>query len=89
MLTVTGVAARAISEAVASREKGLPSLLRVAMIDGKCGLSLGEAADGEQVIEHDGRPLLALDAEASGALARAVLDAKETENGLRLTLTSG
>jgi len=89
MLTVTDTAAQALSEAMASGEKGLPSLLRIAMIDGKCGLSLGEAAEGEQVIEHDGRPLLVVDADASAALAGAVLDAKETENGLRLTLTSG
>ncbi len=89
MLTVTDTAAQALSEVISSCGKGLPPLLRITMIDGKCGLSLGNAAEGEQVIEHEGRPFLVMDPDASEALIRAVLDTKQTENGLRLILTSG
>ncbi len=89
MFTVTDDAANALSEAIASCEKGSPRTLRIAFVDGKYELSLDKAGEGEQVIEHNGQALLVMDVEVSETLSDALLSTEETENGTRLTLTKG
>jgi hypothetical protein len=86
MLKVSDKAAAALHEALDANDAEESDLFRLsASLDG-IDLTIGQPADGDQIVTHADRDVLAVEADASDALDNATLDAVETDDGPRLVL---
>jgi Fe-S cluster assembly iron-binding protein IscA len=77
----------AIAEEPTLQEAQPSPALRLVIQNSQAALALDQPRDGDQVIEHDGKPLLLVDPEIAQALADITIDVQETPEGGRLTLT--
>jgi Fe-S cluster assembly iron-binding protein IscA len=88
MLTVTEKAAEALSDALQAADSDDSHVLRLASSGEGLGLALDEERDGDQVVVHEERKVLVIEAEVAQALTGAVVDAVDTPEGRRLVLQS-
>ncbi len=90
MLTVTDKAAQHLRDTLSREEKRAPgAAFRIVNTEEGYQLTLGEAKEGDQVFEHEGKNYLLLDQEVGEALSSATLDVQESPEGTRLTLSEG
>ncbi len=90
MLTVTDKAAQHLRETLSREEKRAPGeAFRIVKTEKGHRLTLDEAKEGDQVFEHEGENYLLLDTEVGEALSSATMDAQESPEGTRLTLSGG
>ena len=97
MITVTSEARELLDnlrgEALADqpdlREAQPSPALRLVIQDSQAALALDQERAGDQVIEHDGNPVLLVDPEIGQVLADVTIDVQETPSGNRLTLSRG
>jgi Fe-S cluster assembly iron-binding protein IscA len=86
MFKVSERAAEALHEALDANERDESDVFRLtASLEG-VDLQIGEQQDGDQIITHGDRDVLAVQSDAADALDGAVLDAVQTEAGPRLVL---
>jgi hypothetical protein len=67
-------------------EQGLPDAPRLVTDDGRLALTISPADSDDQVLYHDGRPVLRVAADAAAALDGYTLAAEETPEGARLAI---
>jgi len=89
MLTVTDKAVQYLRETLSRKEEGTPTAFRIANTEEGYQLTLDEAKEGDQVLEHEGENYLLLDTEVGEALSNATLDVQESPQGPRLALSEG
>jgi hypothetical protein len=81
MILVTESAA----DLLATLDRPAGRVVRLEQVDEqRLGLVLGEARDGDQVVEREGQDLLHIPAEISAALDGVVIDKTDTPSGPRL-----
>lgn len=62
--------------------------LRLAPTDaGQLGVFPDTGRDDDQVVEHDGQPVLLIDPDLAGQLAGSTIDFENTDEGARFTLS--
>lgn len=89
MLTVTEKAAKYMREILSSRSEGSQQVLRIIFRDGNYELTLDDPREDDHVFEQDGETYLLVEPDVAEALSEATIDAQETTEGTRLTLTTG
>ncbi len=90
MLTVTDKAAQHVRETLSREEESAPrAAFRIVNTEKGYGFALDEAKEGDQIFEHEGENYLLLDTELGETLSSATLDAQESPEGTRLTLSEG
>lgn len=89
MLTVTDKAARYLREILSTRPEESTQVLRIIFRDGNYELTLDDPREDDHVFEQDGETYLLVDPQVAEALSEATIDAQETTEGTRLTLTAG
>jgi Fe-S cluster assembly iron-binding protein IscA len=83
MVTVTTEAAEYLKTVIEHQEDERP--LRIIFEDNQPALQFDDEQDGDQIVEHDGAPVLLLDETAQGALDGLTMDRVDTPEGPRLT----
>ena len=86
MLKVSDKAAAALHEALDANDAGESDVFRLSATMEGIDLTIGPREDGDQVVTHASRDVLAVEPDASDALDNATLDAVETDDGPRLVL---
>jgi hypothetical protein len=86
MASVTKAAARVLEAALGRTDNGGNTVARMVRSEAGWNLQRDREMPGDECVEWDGRTLLVLDADASDALAGAVLDIQEDPAGVRLVL---
>lgn len=87
-----GILTRALSRRAPLKGADRPALgLRLVSAHGdeehsEFGLALDTPREGDEVLEHEGRSVLIVDAVTSGRLEQMTLDVVETPKGVRLGL---
>lgn len=84
MLTLTNSAAAHLNQLLI--EKPQSAVARIVRRSNRMRLHVGEVKVGDQKFSHDGRVVLALDADIAGSLSLRQLDIHETTKGPRLRL---
>jgi Fe-S cluster assembly iron-binding protein IscA len=87
MIQVTERAREAL-KAVQTQMADEPEVaLRLAQVEqGQLGVFPDTGRDDDQVVEHEGRPVLLIDPEVAGELAGCTIDFEESADGVRLRL---
>jgi Fe-S cluster assembly iron-binding protein IscA len=86
-LTVTQQAAAALKQYLGTQDREEDQVLRlVSDGEGNHGFSLDTPNPDDQVVEHDGEPVMVIEPAISEDLSDNVLDLKETPSGISLTL---
>ncbi len=85
MFEVTSEAAARLAERL-SDEEGTAQTFRFVREDHGWRLQLGQVSEGDTIIQHQGRPVLALDSDVATGLADRTLDVKGAAKGGRLHL---
>ncbi|MBF6600553.1 MAG: hypothetical protein IVW36_08590 [Dehalococcoidia bacterium] len=84
MLLVSQKAAAALHDTLDQNRKDDADILRIAQTDQGLALAIGKEHDGDQLIDHDERHILAIEPAVADALDGATLDLTETPEGPRL-----
>ncbi|HXK32387.1 MAG TPA: hypothetical protein VNM91_00050 [Dehalococcoidia bacterium] len=84
MLQVSERAAAILHETLDENTDDAANVLRLAMTEEGLALAIGAREDGDQVVEHAERAVLAIPRDLSGLLDGASIDAVETPEGTRL-----
>lgn len=84
MLQVSDRAAAVLHETLDENTEDTQDVLRLAMTEEGLALAVGGQQDGDQVVEHEARPVLAVPRDLAGLLDGASIDAVETPEGVRL-----
>lgn len=84
MLQVSERAAAILHETLDENTDDASDVLRLAMTEDGLALAIGAQEDGDQVVEHAQRAVLAIPRDLSGLLDGASIDAVETPEGTRL-----
>lgn len=82
MLTLTDPACTRLSEILDDYPDDV--VARIILTDGGLKLRRGTPRPGDEVFEHEGRPVLLLDERVSERLENKTLDIRQTENGPKL-----
>jgi Fe-S cluster assembly iron-binding protein IscA len=85
MLNVTERAADMLQQKLIEHGDDSAEVLRLQRQDAGIGLAIDREAEGDEVVEHDGRPLLAIDSDLARELDGAKIDLVDTPEGPRLT----
>lgn len=86
-LTVTQQAAAALKQYLETQDHEEAQVLRlVSDGEGNHGFTLDTPNPNDQVVEHDGEPVMVIEPEVSEDLADNILDLQETPAGISLTL---
>ena len=86
-LTVTEQAAAALKQYLETQEREEDQVLRlVSDGEGNHGFSLDTPNSDDQIVEHDGEPVMVIEPTISEDLSDNILDLKETPSGVSLTL---
>jgi iron-sulfur cluster assembly protein len=86
-LTVTEQAAAALKQYLETQEGEEDQVLRlVSDGEGHHGFSLDTPNSDDQIVEHDGEPVMVIEPTISEDLSDNILDLKETPSGVSLTL---
>jgi len=85
-MTVTEDAAAALKETLESVEHGPEQVLRLVSGPGDFALALGEPREGDQLVEHEGSVVMAIEDTLSDLLEATTLDVEEGPQGPKLTL---
>jgi hypothetical protein len=86
MLKVSEKAAAALYEALDANGADPSDVFRLSATMDGIDLAIGQREDGDQIVSHHSRDVLAVEHDASDALDNATLDAVETDDGPRLVL---
>jgi Fe-S cluster assembly iron-binding protein IscA len=84
MLNVSEKAREALHHTLDQNEREGSDLLRIALTEEGLALALDKERDGDQLVEHDQRKILAVEPELARELDGATIDAVETPEGMRL-----
>lgn len=87
MLIVTEDAMRYLKELLLAHTNDPEAGVRLTGRSGQLGVVLGKAAEGDQVVEHDGFKVLLVGRELSGTLDGVTLDVQDTPDGKRLVVS--
>lgn len=88
-LTVTDQAAATLKELLVSQRQEPDQVLRlVSYGEGNHGFQLDTPQEDDQVVEHEGEVVMAIEPSISEVMTGNVLDLKETPQGPTLTLYS-
>lgn len=87
MLIVTELARETLSSLLDDVSGPGLSLRLEVSTRGQLRLAVDEEREGDEVVEHEGTPLLLIGEELAGRLDGAVLDGEETAEGTRLTIS--
>ena len=86
-LTVTDSATAALKEVLENVEHEPEQILRLVFDgQGELNLALDNAKDDDQVVEQEGDKIMVIEPEVSQRLEGAVLDVKESEEGMAFTI---
>lgn len=88
MIQVSDKAAEALHATLEQNQTDPTDVLRIEQSDSGLALSIGAQHDGDQLIDHDDRVILAIDSKVSEALSGATIDAVEAPGGLQLVVTT-
>jgi Fe-S cluster assembly iron-binding protein IscA len=88
MINVTDKAAEVLHRSLEENEESDDDMFRIEMTDEGIGLALGAEREGDQLIQHDQRAVLAIEHDLAQALDGASIDAVETPDGTRLVFES-
>lgn len=84
ILNVTDKAAEVLHQTLELNQEDESDVLRVTRGQDGLGLAVGKGADGDQLVDHDGRTVLAIDGGLSAELDGATIDLQQTPEGTRL-----
>jgi len=84
MLNVTDQAAGVLHQTLEQSQEDDSDILRVTVGDRGLGLEVSRQEEGDQVVEHGGRGVLAIEDNLARELDGATLDLQETPEGPRL-----
>jgi hypothetical protein len=85
-VAVSETAMDVLSRALDSSRENESELLRLSRNDNRLELNVAPEEDGDQVLQWEERPVLAVSPEARELLEGFVLDAETTEEGMALVL---
>jgi hypothetical protein len=88
MIHVSEKAAEALHATLEENQTDANDVLRIEQSDAGLALSIGAQHDGDQLIDHEERVILAIDPGVSEALSGATIDAIEAPGGLQLVVTT-
>jgi hypothetical protein len=88
MIQVSEKAAEALRATLEQNQTDPEDVLRIEQSDSGLALSIGAQHDGDQLINHEERVILAIDPGVSDALSGATIDAVEAPGGLQLVVTT-
>ena len=88
MIQVSEKAAEALHATLEQNQSDPSDVLRIEQSDTGLALSIGEQHDGDQLVDHEQRVILAIDPAVSEALSGATIDAVEAPGGLQLVVTT-
>ena len=88
MLNVTDKAVAWFSETLDANRENDSDILRLTQAAGVMEMAIGEEQDGDQVIEHDERKVLAVERQVADALDGATIDIADSPEGRHLVLQS-
>jgi len=88
MLNVSEKAANAPHRTLEQQEAEDIDVLRLSRDKGILELAVGKESDGDQLVSHEGRTVLAIDSGLPGELDGAIFDLVDTPEGPRLTLSA-
>jgi Fe-S cluster assembly iron-binding protein IscA len=88
MIQVSEKAAEALHATLEQNQTEPTDVLRIEQSDAGLALSIGAQHDGDQLVDHGNRVILAIDAEVADALSGATIDAVEAPGGLQLVVTT-
>jgi hypothetical protein len=88
MIQVSDKAAEALHATLEQNQTDPDDVLRIEQSETGLSLSIGAQHDGDQLIGHDDRVILAIDPAVSEALSGATIDAVEAPGGLQLVVTT-
>lgn len=86
MFAISAEAARRMSDLLVPRPDD--AVLRIVRRGGRFRLHVSQSRPGDQLFDHDGRPVLALDQATQTSLVRRSLGVRNTTAGPRLLLAS-
>jgi Fe-S cluster assembly iron-binding protein IscA len=84
MLNVSQKAAAALHETLDQNQSDDDEVLRIAQTEQGLALAIGREHEGDQIVDHEDRHILAIDQSLSDALDGATLDLADTPEGPRL-----
>ncbi len=84
MVNVSDKAAAALHETLQQNESDTTEVLRFTETEEGYALTLGEQRDGDELVRHADRVVLAIEPELSEAFDGATIDAVDTPEGTRL-----
>jgi Fe-S cluster assembly iron-binding protein IscA len=84
MLNVSQKAAAALHETLEQNQSDDDEVLRIAQTEQGLALAIGREHEGDQIVDHEDRHILAIDQSLSDALDGATLDLADTPEGPRL-----
>lgn len=88
MISVTDKAAEVLHRSLEENEETEEDVFRIEMTNEGIALALGSERDGDQLVEHENRTVLAIEFDIATALDGASIDAVETPDGTRLVFES-
>jgi iron-sulfur cluster assembly protein len=86
MIHVTERAREMLKEALDEVIEGAPVTLRLGPTPSGLGLFPDTPRDDDEVVEHEGQPILLIDRDVGEALANKTIDVEESDDGSRLVL---
>jgi Fe-S cluster assembly iron-binding protein IscA len=89
MLQVTDKAATLLRDIQAEQEEGKDKVLRLVSQGDQFELAFDTAKDNDQIFKSEDTNVLLVAPDVAEVLAEATVDAKDTPEGPRLTLSSG
>ena len=87
MITVTEEAMQYLKKLLLAHTNDPEAGVRLIGRSGKLGVVLDKAAEGDQVIEHEGFKVLLVEQELAGILDEATLDVQDTPDGTGLVVS--
>ncbi len=87
MVQVSDGAGAYLAAILARNRRGGAHVLRIAAAADGLTIEVASAGAGDEVVQYDGRALLAIEGAVARAMAGRCIDLVDTSNGPRLTLT--
>jgi len=88
MIQVSEKAAEALHATLEQNQTDPNDVLRIEQADTGLALSIGAQHDGDRLVDHGDRVILAIDPLVADALSGATIDAVEAPGGLQLVVTT-
>ena len=88
MIQISEKAAEALHATLEQNQSDPADVLRIEQSDAGLALSIGAQHEGDQLIDHGERVILAIDSAVADALTGATIDAVEAPGGLQLVVTT-